>query len=220
MTAVTHSSSFPDLADSADAVLLGLDPEQREVATTLRGPVCVLAGAGTGKTRAITHRIAYGVRSGAFKPASVLAVTFTNRAAGEMRGRLRGLGAEGVQLGTRMVSAAESPVHGNWKQAILDADDTGTVMLNRHTSPALRALRTNRTEALEFDTTSNAMALFGTAMDLYFGGDMESAIALSGQVAGRIDEVLPVAEIIRACAEGCLETLSALADAYLGARRP
>ena len=125
------------------------------------------------------------------------------------------LGAEGVQMGTRMVSAAESPVHDNWKQAILDATDTSTVMLNRHTSPALRALRTERTEALEFDTESNAMALFGRAMDLYFGGDMESAIALSGQVAGRIDEVLPVAEIIRACAEGCLETLDALAERYV-----
>ncbi len=125
------------------------------------------------------------------------------------------LGAEGVQLGTRMVSAAESPVHGNWKQAILDAQDTGTVMLNRHTSPALRALRTSRTEALEFDTTENAMALFGRAMDLYFGGDMEAAIALGGQVAGRIDRILPVAEIVRSCAEGCLEVLDGLADRYL-----
>lgn len=127
------------------------------------------------------------------------------------------LGAEGVQLGTRMVSAAESPVHDNWKQAILAAEDTSTVMLNRHTSPALRALRTERTEALEFDTSSNAMALFGRAMDLYFGGDMDAAIALSGQVAGRIDEVVPVAEIIRSCAEGCLETLDALAERYLRA---
>ncbi|WTK83056.1 ATP-dependent DNA helicase UvrD2 [Streptomyces sp. NBC_01511] len=84
----------------ADAVLDGLDPEQREVATALHGPVCVLAGAGTGKTRAITHRIAYGVRAGILQPASVLAVTFTNRAAGEMRGRLRQLGAGGVQART------------------------------------------------------------------------------------------------------------------------
>jgi enoyl-[acyl-carrier protein] reductase II len=125
------------------------------------------------------------------------------------------LGAEGVQLGTRMVSAAESPVHDNWKQAILAAQDTGTVMLNRHTSPALRALRTGRTEALEFDTASNAMSLFGRAMDLYFGGDMEAAIALGGQVAGRIDEILPVAEIVRGCAEGCLEVLDDLAERYV-----
>jgi len=84
----------------ADAVLAGLDPEQRAVATALSGPVCVLAGAGTGKTRAITHRIAYGVRSGVMQPQRVLAVTFTARAAGEMRGRLRQLGAEGVQART------------------------------------------------------------------------------------------------------------------------
>ncbi|WP_197361209.1 UvrD-helicase domain-containing protein, partial [Streptomyces clavuligerus] len=88
VTAATHSSLFPQVPESADAVLDGLDPEQRAVATTLHGPVCVLAGAGTGKTRAITHRIAYGVRAGILQPASVLAVTFTNRAAGEMRGRL------------------------------------------------------------------------------------------------------------------------------------
>ncbi|MCX5204362.1 ATP-dependent DNA helicase UvrD2 [Streptomyces sp. NBC_00237] len=101
MTAATHSSPFPQVPETADAVLDGLDPEQREVATSaLRGPVCVLAGAGTGKTRAITHRIAYGVRLGAYEPKSVLAVTFTVRAAGEMRGRLRQLGAGGVQVRT------------------------------------------------------------------------------------------------------------------------
>ncbi|MEY2477974.1 MAG: enoyl-[acyl-carrier protein] reductase [Actinomycetota bacterium] len=125
------------------------------------------------------------------------------------------LGAEGVQMGTRMVSARESPVHQNWKQAILDAAETDTVFLNQHTSPALRALRTARTEGYEFDTGSNAMELFGDAMALYFGGDMEAAIALGGQVAGRIDEVRPVAEIIRECADECLEVLGRLADSYL-----
>jgi len=85
---------------SAEEILDALDPEQREVATALHGPVCVLAGAGTGKTRAITHRIAYGVRVNAYNPQSVLAVTFTARAAGEMRTRLRGLGAGGVQART------------------------------------------------------------------------------------------------------------------------
>src|SRR3954464_9920307 len=84
----------------ADDLLAALDPEQREVATTLRGPVRVLAGAGTGKTRAITHRIAYGVASGVYNPLEVLAVTFTTRAAGEMRGRLRALGAGAVQART------------------------------------------------------------------------------------------------------------------------
>lgn len=100
VTAAAHSTLFPQVPESADAVLDGLDPEQREVALALHGPVCVLAGAGTGKTRAITHRIAYGVRAGILQSGSVLAVTFTNRAAGEMRGRLRQLGAGGVQART------------------------------------------------------------------------------------------------------------------------
>ncbi len=83
-----------------DDILEPLDPEQREVARALTGPVCVLAGAGTGKTRAITHRIAYGVSVNAYQAPSVLAVTFTARAAGEMRQRLRALGVEGVQAKT------------------------------------------------------------------------------------------------------------------------
>lgn len=85
---------------SAEAILDALDDEQRDVATALHGPVCVLAGAGTGKTRAITHRIAYGVTVNAYNPQAVLAVTFTARAAGEMRTRLRSLGVPGVQART------------------------------------------------------------------------------------------------------------------------
>ncbi|MQY16271.1 ATP-dependent DNA helicase UvrD2 [Streptomyces sp. RB5] len=108
---------FPQVPETADAVLEGLDPEQREVATALHGPVCVLAGAGTGKTRAITHRIAYGVRSGVLQPQSVLAVTFTNRAAGEMRGRLRQLGADGVQART-FHSAALRQLQYFWPRAV------------------------------------------------------------------------------------------------------
>ena len=85
---------------TATEVLDGLDPEQREVALAARGPVCVLAGAGTGKTRAITHRIAYGAATGVINPAHVLALTFTVRAAGELRGRLRQLGAGQVRAST------------------------------------------------------------------------------------------------------------------------
>ncbi|WP_331714576.1 ATP-dependent DNA helicase UvrD2 [Auraticoccus cholistanensis] len=83
-----------------ECLLEGLDPEQRAVATTLSGPVAVVAGAGTGKTRAITHRIAYGTATGVYAPGAVLAVTFTTRAAGEMRGRLRELGVPAVQART------------------------------------------------------------------------------------------------------------------------
>jgi enoyl-[acyl-carrier protein] reductase II len=124
------------------------------------------------------------------------------------------LGAEGVQMGTRMVSSAESPIHDNWKQAVVAARETDTVFLNRHTSPALRALRTARTTELEFDTTVNAMSLFGKHMDLYFGGDMDAAIALGGEVAGRIDAIEPVADIIRRCAGDCLATIASLAARY------
>jgi DNA helicase-2/ATP-dependent DNA helicase PcrA len=84
---------------SADA-LAGLDERQREAASALRGPVVVLAGAGTGKTRVITHRIAHGVDTGAYSPGRVMAVTFTAKAAGEMRGRLRALGIGGVSART------------------------------------------------------------------------------------------------------------------------
>ncbi|GEN80660.1 ATP-dependent helicase [Actinotalea fermentans] len=90
----------PQASRSADALLEHLDPDQRAVALAVTGPVCVLAGAGTGKTRAITHRIAYAVRTGTYPATSVLAVTFTARAAGEMRTRLRDLGVTGVQART------------------------------------------------------------------------------------------------------------------------
>jgi DNA helicase-2/ATP-dependent DNA helicase PcrA len=84
----------------AEAVLAGLDEQQRAAAAAVRGPVCILAGAGTGKTRTITHRIAYGVHLGEYVPEQVLAVTFTARAAGELRGRLSALGVGGVQART------------------------------------------------------------------------------------------------------------------------
>ncbi|HZK06302.1 MAG TPA: ATP-dependent DNA helicase UvrD2 [Actinomycetaceae bacterium] len=84
----------------AESLLAHLDDDQRHVATNLRGPLCVLAGAGTGKTRAITYRIAHGILQGVYRPQELLAVTFTARAAGEMRSRLRDLGAHGVQART------------------------------------------------------------------------------------------------------------------------
>lgn len=124
------------------------------------------------------------------------------------------LGAEGIQMGTRMVSAAESPVHQNWKDAIVDAKETGTVFLNKFHSPALRALRTDRTSRLERDPETNAMAEFGAALDLYFGGDMEAAIPLSGQVAGRIDSVKPVSEILDETRDEFFATVSHLTQTY------
>ncbi len=125
------------------------------------------------------------------------------------------LGAEGVQMGTRMVSAAESPVHHNWKQAILDAKETDTVFLNRHgPGPALRALRTERTTRLDVEGSENIMGEMRGALDLYFGGDMEAAIALSGQVAGRIDEVKPAGQIIRETIDEFHEIMAGMARDY------
>ncbi|MCW2600528.1 MAG: ATP-dependent helicase [Frankiales bacterium] len=100
-----------------EAMLAALDPEQREAAAAVTGPVCVLAGAGTGKTRTITHRAAFAVRSGAVPPTALLAVTFTARAAGEMRTRLRQLGAEGVQARTFHAAAMRQLAY-FWPKAV------------------------------------------------------------------------------------------------------
>lgn len=121
------------------------------------------------------------------------------------------LGADGIQLGTRMVSAAESPVHSNWKDAIVAAKETDTVFLNRQgPGPALRALRTGRTTKLELEPTDNIFGEMARAKDLYFGGDMEAAIALTGQVAGRIDSVRPVKEILDGIMAEYREAVAAL----------
>ncbi|NBV73849.1 MAG: nitronate monooxygenase [Actinobacteria bacterium] len=120
------------------------------------------------------------------------------------------LGAEGVQMGTQMVACAESPVHDNWKRAILAAAETDTLFLNERHSPALRALRTERTERLAV-ADHNVFGDFGDPQALYFGGDMEAAIALSGQVAGRIGEIRPVADIITDTVAGFAETIDRLA---------
>lgn len=102
---------------SAESLLDGLDAEQRVAAETLLGPLCLLAGAGTGKTRAITHRIAYGVATGVYAPGRVMALTFTSRAAAELRGRLRVLGATGVAARTFHASAL-SQLGFFWPQVI------------------------------------------------------------------------------------------------------
>jgi len=119
------------------------------------------------------------------------------------------LGADGVQMGTQMVAAAESPVHENWKHAIINAAETDTVFLNERFSPALRALRTSRSEGL-VGADHNVFGDFGNAMDLYFGGDMEAALALTGQVAGRIDRIRSVSEIISSTVSEFAETVNRL----------
>lgn len=99
----------------AEDLLDNLDEEQRLAAESLVGPTCILAGAGTGKTRTITHRIAYGIAKGYYAANRVLALTYTNRAAGELRSRLRALGAAGVQVKT-FHAAALSQLEFFWPQ--------------------------------------------------------------------------------------------------------
>jgi enoyl-[acyl-carrier protein] reductase II len=106
------------------------------------------------------------------------------------------LGAEGVQMGTRMLSCAESPVHSNWKEAIVNSRETDTVFLNQQGRPALRALKTELTAGLEPLGKFNIMEHMANLQALYFGGDMEAAIPLQGQVGGCIDKVLSAQEII------------------------
>ena len=95
-------------------ILAGLNEQQREAALALRGPVAILAGAGTGKTTTITHRIACQVRAGAFAPEQILAVTFTEKAAGELKRRLRELGVDGVEART-FHSAALQQLNRLWQ---------------------------------------------------------------------------------------------------------
>jgi enoyl-[acyl-carrier protein] reductase II len=116
------------------------------------------------------------------------------------------LGAQGVQMGTRMVAALESPVHENWKNAIVNAAETDTVFLNRFGRPGLRALRTERTTRLEREEQVG-MDQFARTQEVYFGGDLEAGIALTGQVAGRITEVLPVESIIHETVRQCRERM-------------
>ncbi|MGI9316344.1 MAG: NAD(P)H-dependent flavin oxidoreductase [bacterium] len=124
------------------------------------------------------------------------------------------MGAEGVQMGTRMLTCAESPVHNNWKEAVVAARETDTVFLNQASRPALRALRTQRTEKLLPLGAFNAMEHFAGIPDLYFGGDMEAAVPLSGQVVGRIDKVKPAKEIIQQTITDFREVVVNLARDY------
>jgi enoyl-[acyl-carrier protein] reductase II len=105
------------------------------------------------------------------------------------------LGAEGVQMGTRMLASRESAVHANFKNAIVDANDAGTVLLDIPGNPTMRVLRTGlaaRVAAHDPDAR-----LLGKVTELYFDGDMEASVANTGQVSSRIADLMPVSEIVR-----------------------
>jgi len=121
-------------------------------------------------------------------------------------------------MGTRMLAASESPIHDNWKNAIVAAGETDTVFLNRGgKGAALRALRTERTTRIEAQIPENIMAEFAGVQQLYFGGDMEAAVPLTGQVCGRIDAVMPVKQIIEETMRDFHATINRLAARYSGA---
>lgn len=105
------------------------------------------------------------------------------------------LGAEGVQMGTRFVSSAESPVHKNYKLKIVDAKETGTYVLNKKATPCIRALKSERMNAI-YEEGRMPADVFKNIRGVYFGGDMEAAPALAGQTAGLIHEVKPAKDII------------------------
>ena len=130
------------------------------------------------------------------------------------------LGAEGVQMGTRMLSSLESGVHWNMKQAVLDAAETDTMLINRHNNKPVRVLRTPTTEPFELSSDGDPMALLGQTLRLYQDGEFEGTIPQLGAVAGRIEEILPAAEIIRRTVAEFEDTLGALADRYIRASTP
>jgi enoyl-[acyl-carrier protein] reductase II len=115
------------------------------------------------------------------------------------------LGAEGVQMGTRMLATKEAIVHDNFKSAIVGADDSSTVLISPPANPTMRVLRNGLSEAIEAGGTMPD--LLASVTDLYFGGDMEASVANTGQVSARIDEVVSVAELLTEMWTGCSAAL-------------
>lgn len=123
------------------------------------------------------------------------------------------LGAEAVQMGTRLLASADSPVHGNLKQAVVDADETGTVMLPLDGTRMMRVIRTAAAERLDTATSAaEGAAALQRVQRLYFDGDLDASVANTGQVAGRIQDLPPAADIIKEMGRGCREVLAATSE--------
>jgi enoyl-[acyl-carrier protein] reductase II len=122
------------------------------------------------------------------------------------------LGADGVQMGTRLLASADSPVHGNLKQAVVHADETSTVMLPLDGKRMMRVIRTPAAEKIESSTSLEAGGVaLQRVQRLYFDGDMDASVANTGQVAGRIEDIRPAAEIITQMWSECRQVLAAAA---------
>ena len=124
------------------------------------------------------------------------------------------VGAEGIQMGTRFVSSQESPVHENWKNAILKGAESDTYVLNKTGSPCLRAIKTDYTKEI-YEKGSMDMSVFGGVQDLYFGGNLNAAPALTGQSMGLIDEIKSVETIINETVEEFNKTCENLSEAKI-----
>jgi len=124
------------------------------------------------------------------------------------------LGAEGVQMGTRMVSAQESPVHDNWKDLVVRSSETDTVVLNRWGKPAFRVLATPYSEARERDEQV-AFPPLERVLEVYFEGNLDAGFAFSGQAAGRIASIEPVATIIERTVAEFRDVLRAVASRWV-----
>ncbi len=202
-----------------------LVPRLKELGIITFHVVPTLRGAAKAVDAGVDGLIVEGVEGGGFKNADgastlVLVPEIAERydvpivaAGGIVDGRSMAaalaMGADGVQMGTRMVASAESPIHDNWKQAIIDSAETDTVMANRRHRPAMRVMRTQKADYLD---TQDAQAVLDrdAMMATYFGGDMESGLAMSGQVQSRITSVEPVQQVLHSTWNDCLEILSAL----------
>jgi enoyl-[acyl-carrier protein] reductase II len=123
------------------------------------------------------------------------------------------LGADGVQMGTRLLASADSPVHGNLKDAVVRADETATVLLPLDGKRMMRVIKTPAAEKIDASASFEAGdAALQRVQRLYFDGDMDASVANTGQVAGRIDDLPPAADIIKQMWTGCRGVLAATAD--------
>ncbi len=202
-----------------------LVPRLKELGVTVFHVVPTMRGAQKAIDAGVDGLVVEGIEGGGFKNADgasslVLVPEIASRfdvpvvaAGGFVDGRSMAaafaMGAEAVQMGTRMVASIESPVHANWKQALIDAKESDTVVVNRHHRPAMRTLRTELTGRLEADDEP-AILNIDDMMKLYFGGDMEVGVAMAGQVAGRVRSIEPVESILRDAWDDCRAVLREL----------
>ena len=177
---MTAKSAATGSEFTPEQILESLDPEQRRAAEQLVGPVCILAGAGTGKTRTITHRIAYGIAKGVFTPTRVLALTYTNRAAGELRARLRSMGVPAVQVKT-FHSAALSQIEYFWPQFAGVPAPQVIESKSRYITMAADALKLQLDSAATRELAAEIEWRKFSMLDL---DDYRDLVAGRGQVAG------------------------------------